>query len=79
MFPNSSTYFLLMWKEKELAVIDSMNIDTFTPTLIVVEIHDLDLSRPELDPIYLKLKSHGYCMISYLSANSFFSLERHDG
>lgn len=59
----------------ELEVLNSIDFAIFKPVLIVIEMHDFDISHPQDDPVYLKLILNGYRLKSYLNPNGFFALE----
>ena len=63
----------------ELEVLQSMNLKIYRPHLIVIEIHEFDLSNPNSNPIYMELLSKGYYLYSYLKPSGFFSLRNPNG
>lgn len=60
----------------EMAVLESLDFDVYTPRLIVVEIHDFDLSRPDEQEVYRILVEQGYKLKAYARPSGFFELDR---
>ena len=58
----------------ELQVLESIDLDTFRPSLIVVEIHNFDFSNPGLNSVYKMLSKRGYRIKSYTNPTAFFVL-----
>ena len=59
----------------DLEVLKSLCLETFRPTLIVIEMHDFQISRCEENPIYQHLIKRGYRMVGYVTMNGFFKRE----
>ena len=58
----------------ELSVLDSIDFGVFRPRLIVIEMHDFDMSKPADNNVYSKLVSLGYRLTSYARPTGFFEL-----
>lgn len=56
----------------DFEVLKSINIDVFQPQLIVIEMHDFQISRCEASDIYNYLTARGYRMAGYVTMNGFF-------
>lgn len=56
----------------DFEVISSLDFDRVKPKLIVIEMHDFQISNPGKHPIYNLLKEKGYELIGYLVANGYF-------
>jgi FkbM family methyltransferase len=57
----------------EIGVLNSIDFGTYSPKLMIIEMHDFTLSRPEDNAVYLKATSHGYDLISYVPPTGFFA------
>jgi hypothetical protein len=58
----------------ELDVLLSLEIATYRPRLILVEIHGFDLGKPGLNEIYSYLVSNGYQLKGYTQPSALFVL-----
>jgi FkbM family methyltransferase len=56
----------------ELEVLQSIDFKKFACSLIVVEIHDLDLQDCASNATYAYLVTHAYSLLSYASPSAFF-------
>jgi FkbM family methyltransferase len=72
--PNKFELLSIDVEGHEIEVLNSLDFTIYKPSLIVVEMHDFDLSHPKNNSIYTKLLSNGYSMKSYLTPNGFFAL-----
>jgi FkbM family methyltransferase len=63
----------------ELDVLESLRLSIYTPKLIVVEMHDFDVSKPTSDPVYKLLLQHDYRLIGYLPPSGFFAWRGNNG
>ena len=59
----------------DLAILQSLDFDSYRPRLICVEIHDFDFERLSDEPVYRLLHSHGYRMVSMCLLTAIFRLE----
>lgn len=63
----------------ELEVLDSLDFIQFSPKVIVIEMHDFDISSPANNPVYDRLTTEGYQMTAYVGPSGFFKKESVDG
>lgn len=71
--PDSDIHLLNVDVEgHELQVLKSLNLHEFAPYLIVVEMHDYDLSNQERSPVYLHLTRFHYFLRAYDGVNGYF-------
>jgi FkbM family methyltransferase len=63
----------------ELNVLESLQIEKFRPSLIVVEMHHFDILIPNQDAVYNKLSKNGYKLIGYFPPTGFFALIENHG
>lgn len=56
----------------ELEVLNSLDFVRYQPMMLLVEIHELDLSEPDSDPVYRKLVTSSYRLIGYISCTAVF-------
>ena len=64
---------------EELAVLNSLNFNAYTPQLIAVEMHDFNISLASENNVYKLLIERGYSMVSYFLPTGFFSVTKDDG
>ncbi|MBO0930953.1 FkbM family methyltransferase [Fibrella aquatilis] len=53
-------------------VLSSIDLHKYRPKLIVIEMHNFDLSNPEVNDIYSRLVAHDYVFAGYVVWNGYF-------
>ena len=56
----------------DLEILKSNDWSRFRPTLIVVEIYNLDFENPKADPVYNFLRSEGYSLVARTGYSAIF-------
>lgn len=56
----------------DFEVLKSIDTNIFKPTLIVIEMHDFEISCCQENEIYRYLTNKGYRMVGYVTMNGFF-------
>jgi FkbM family methyltransferase len=56
----------------DFKVLSSINLNIYRPKLIVVEIHEFDLSNLNCNKIYQYLENYSYKLVGYAEANGYF-------
>jgi FkbM family methyltransferase len=72
---NAPKFFDLLSIDVEghdFEVLCSIDLATYRPKLIVVEMHGLDISELPKSTIYQYLASHNYGLVGYIRPNSYF-------
>ena len=71
--PNSEIGLLCVDVEgHELEVLRSLVLDDISPLLIVVELHDFDLSQQNQSPVFKYLTKFHYLLRAYDGVNAYF-------
>lgn len=57
----------------DFEVLSSLDLNSYRPKLIVIEMHGFDLLDPNVNDIYTYLSANHYKMIGYIVMNGYFS------
>jgi FkbM family methyltransferase len=56
----------------DFEIIRSLDFDRFSPKFVIIEMHNLDLSNLDKDPLYKFMLEKKYRLVSYVAMNGYF-------
>lgn len=70
--PNKFDFLSIDVEGHDYEVLLSINLNRYRPKLILIEIHEFDISNPNPNKIYNYLISMNYKMVGYIIMNGYF-------